>query len=90
MASGALVTGSALRQAVRAGDSATGAKAPTQGKRDITWQCGDRIVHRTFGPGTIESITGDPDDQTIIIDFERDGPKELLLNYAKACLKRAR
>lgn len=44
---------------------------------------GDRVSHERFGPGTIISIEGQPPNTTATVDFEKEGPKKLLLRFAK-------
>ncbi len=43
---------------------------------------GDRVVHDTFGMGTVVSLEGADDKQVASIDFGSEGVKRLLLRYA--------
>jgi DNA helicase II / ATP-dependent DNA helicase PcrA len=44
---------------------------------------GDPVHHERFGNGIIISIEGQPPNTTATVDFEKDGPKKLLLRFAK-------
>lgn len=45
---------------------------------------GDRVSHEKFGDGTVEtiSVTKDPKDSKIEVNFDRGGAKKLLLKFA--------
>ena len=85
MQDGALMRGSALRQAVKARGSSSGAKAIDK-PADLA--VGDRVSHATFGRGVIASMQQDGDDDLVEIDFDDHGPKELILQYALAKMKK--
>ena len=60
-------------------DSATKAKA----KRDIpSLSPGDRVLHDSFGMGSVVSLDGMGDNAVASIDFGSEGVKRLLLRYA--------
>jgi DNA helicase-2/ATP-dependent DNA helicase PcrA len=44
---------------------------------------GERVLHSTFGEGTVLEITGDGDNRKARIDFDDFGEKQLLLKYAR-------
>jgi DNA helicase-2/ATP-dependent DNA helicase PcrA len=41
------------------------------------------VVHPKFGPGVIVSVQGRGGDARVMVNFRRDGMKELALEYAK-------
>ena len=43
---------------------------------------GDRVLHDSFGMGTVVSLEGQGDKSVASIDFGSDGVKRLLLRYA--------
>jgi DNA helicase-2/ATP-dependent DNA helicase PcrA len=43
---------------------------------------GERVMHGTFGSGTIREITGFGKDTKVTVDFESVGRKRLLVRYA--------
>ena len=43
---------------------------------------GDRVVHDSFGMGTVVSLEGQGDKSVASIDFGSEGVKRLLLRYA--------
>jgi DNA helicase II / ATP-dependent DNA helicase PcrA len=43
---------------------------------------GDRVIHDSFGMGTVVSLEGEGDKQVASIDFGSEGVKRLLLRYA--------
>ena len=45
-------------------------------------QPGQRIIHATFGRGTVVVLRGPPDARVAIIEFDKHGAKELQLNFA--------
>ena len=51
--------------------------------RDIpSLEPGDRVVHDSFGMGTVVALEGVDDKQVASIDFGSEGVKRLLLRYA--------
>lgn len=42
-------------------------------------KCGARVVHRSFGAGTVSSIEKSPSGTKIIVNFEEEGAKTLLV-----------
>jgi len=44
---------------------------------------GDRVSHRVFGPGTVQQVYRENDNEKIDILFDISGKKTLLLTYAK-------
>jgi len=47
------------------------------------WQVGQDVVHPKFGPGVIVSVQGRGSDARVMVNFRREGMKELALEYAK-------
>jgi len=47
------------------------------------WRVGQDVVHPKFGPGVIVSVHGRGADARVMVNFRRDGMKELALEYAK-------
>jgi len=47
------------------------------------WRIGQDVVHPKFGPGVIVSVHGRGSDARVMVNFRRDGMKELALEYAK-------
>jgi DNA helicase-2/ATP-dependent DNA helicase PcrA len=47
------------------------------------WRIGQDVVHPKFGPGVIVSVRGRGSDTRVMVNFRRDGMKELALEYAK-------
>jgi ATP-dependent DNA helicase UvrD/PcrA len=47
------------------------------------WRVGQDVVHPKFGPGVIVSVQGRGADTRVMVNFRRDGMKELALEYAK-------
>jgi ATP-dependent DNA helicase UvrD/PcrA len=47
------------------------------------WRIGQDVVHPKFGPGVIVSVRGRGADTRVMVNFRRDGMKELALEYAK-------
>ena len=43
---------------------------------------GERVVHQTFGSGTITEISGFGRDLRVTVDFDTAGRKKLLVRYA--------
>jgi DNA helicase-2/ATP-dependent DNA helicase PcrA len=43
---------------------------------------GDRVVHDSFGMGTVVSVQGTGDQSVAAVDFGSEGVKRLLLRYA--------
>ena len=48
-----------------------------------SWRVGQDVVHPKFGPGVIVSVHGRGADARVMVNFRRDGMKELALEYAK-------
>ena len=44
---------------------------------------GERVVHPTFGSGSVVEISGFGRDIKVTIDFDQAGRKKLLLRYAE-------
>ncbi len=44
---------------------------------------GMRIRHNRFGMGTITEVTDNPGQETINVTFDQEGPKKLMLRFAK-------
>jgi DNA helicase-2/ATP-dependent DNA helicase PcrA len=66
--------GSNLRPTTQVGDD-----RPADGDQ---LQPGQRIIHATFGRGTVVVLRGPPDARVAIIEFDKHGAKELQLNFA--------
>src|SRR5262249_46625302 len=47
------------------------------------WRIGQDVVHPRFGAGVIVSVHGRGADARVLVNFRRDGMKELALEYAK-------
>jgi DNA helicase-2/ATP-dependent DNA helicase PcrA len=47
------------------------------------WRIGQDVVHPKFGLGVIVSVRGRGSDTRVMVNFRRDGMKELALEYAK-------
>jgi DNA helicase-2/ATP-dependent DNA helicase PcrA len=47
-----------------------------------TLSAGDRVVHGSFGPGTVVAVQGHGDQAVASVDFGSNGVKRLLLRYA--------
>jgi DNA helicase-2/ATP-dependent DNA helicase PcrA len=43
---------------------------------------GERVVHGTFGSGSVAEISGFGRDLKVTVDFDQGGRKKLLLRYA--------
>jgi DNA helicase-2/ATP-dependent DNA helicase PcrA len=43
---------------------------------------GERVLHETFGPGSVVEISGFGRDLKVTVNFDEAGPKKLLLRYA--------
>jgi DNA helicase-2/ATP-dependent DNA helicase PcrA len=100
---GLLMSGSALKAALRSKGSAQGLAA----KRSIAARntapvddapvvlSGDpyrpqqAIVHATFGPGVVRQLTGPSSDRRITIDFADGSSRELLMQFAGSKLRAA-
>ena len=72
--SGLIKKGSNLRPTTQVGDD-----RPADGDQ---LQPGQRIIHATFGRGTVVVLRGPPDARVAIIEFDKHGAKELQLNFA--------
>ena len=62
--------------------SATVSKRASGTKTVISLEPGDRVVHDSFGMGTVVAVEGMGDKTTATIDFGSAGVKRLLLRYA--------
>ena len=55
----------------------------TKNKRPVpSVEAGDRVVHDTFGMGTVVALQGSGDKTVASIDFGSEGVKRLLMRYA--------
>ncbi|MFW5830536.1 MAG: ATP-dependent helicase [Planctomycetota bacterium] len=85
---GALVTGSALLSAARAGGSlGTVERTYKDGNEPVVFETdpyrpGDRVEHALFGPGTVQECRGRVDARDIVIAFDDAGIKKLQLAFA--------
>ena len=43
---------------------------------------GERVLHATFGSGTVKEVTGFGKDTKVTVDFDDVGRKRLLVRYA--------
>jgi DNA helicase-2/ATP-dependent DNA helicase PcrA len=50
---------------------------------DLPFQLGQRVNHKIFGEGTVLTYEGSGDHARIQINFDREGTKWLVVNYAK-------
>ena len=58
-------------------------QARTTGSRPVvSLAAGDRVLHPTFGMGTVVSTSGAGDRAEASVDFGSEGVKRLLLRYA--------
>ncbi len=55
----------------------------SSGTAVVTLNSGDRVVHDTFGMGTVVSVAGAAEKSEATIDFGSGGVKRLLLRYAR-------
>ncbi len=55
----------------------------SNGTTAVSWQKGDRIVHKVFGAGVITAVTPMGNDQLLEIHFEKVGVKKIMANFAK-------
>ena len=71
-------------QARRFGSAAVQADAEARGrKREVpSLAPGDRVLHDTFGMGSVVTVEGVADKAVASIDFGSQGVKRLLLRYA--------
>ena len=58
-------------------------KTPVNPQDVMGFYPGERVLHSTFGEGTVLEITGDGDNRKARIDFDDFGEKQLLLKYAR-------
>ncbi|MEJ7628128.1 MAG: DNA helicase PcrA [Nocardioidaceae bacterium] len=62
---------------------ALAAPKPTAGSRPVpSLQPGDRVMHDSFGLGTVVSVQGQADKAVASVDFGSSGVKRLLLRYS--------
>lgn len=52
------------------------------GSAPSAWKPGDRVLHKTFGAGTIQSVTPMGNDYLLVIAFEAAGVKKIMANFA--------
>jgi DNA helicase-2/ATP-dependent DNA helicase PcrA len=45
-------------------------------------EIGDRVRHRHWGPGTVVQVDGAGDRAEVLVDFDEQGRKRLLLAWA--------
>jgi DNA helicase-2/ATP-dependent DNA helicase PcrA len=43
---------------------------------------GERVVHKTFGSGSVVTVSGFGRDLKVVVDFDEVGEKRLLARYA--------
>jgi DNA helicase-2/ATP-dependent DNA helicase PcrA len=56
---------------------------PTAGTRPVpSLEPGDRVMHDSFGMGTVVSVQGQADKAVASVDFGSSGVKRLLLRYS--------
>lgn len=73
-----------LLQEVRLGGSITSAPAPRPGSgRDSGIALGQRVCHKVFGEGTVLQVEGSGQNARVQVNFDREGAKWLVLQYAK-------
>ena len=73
----------------RSGDEPLVKKAAAKSAGDaFGFVVGDRISHKKFGEGIVESLSGSGDDARIRINFDKAGSKELLLALAARSLQK--
>jgi hypothetical protein len=46
------------------------------------YKVGDKVVHKTYGEGIIQSISGEGINKMVSVNFDKIGIKNLLLEYA--------
>ena len=80
LASGLIKKGSHLRPGTQAGDDSALPGDPLA--------AGERLVHQTFGRGTVIALRGPAGTRAAIIEFDKHGPKELHLAFAMAKISR--
>ncbi len=49
----------------------------------VVWKAGDRVLHKTFGEGVIQSTTPMGNDVLLTILFEQVGVKKIMANFAR-------
>jgi DNA helicase-2/ATP-dependent DNA helicase PcrA len=80
--SGGYVESSATSR-VRGSTRTLPAPQPTAGTRPVpSLAAGDRVVHDTFGLGTVVTVDGQADKAVASVDFGSSGVKRLLLRYS--------
>ena len=63
--------------------TATAPPKPTKGSRPVpSLAPGDRVLHDSFGMGTVVTVEGQADKAVASIDFGSEGVKRLLLRYS--------
>lgn len=81
LASGLIKRGSHLRPGTQAGDDCAIAGDPIA--------AGDRIIHQTFGRGTVLALRGPAETRAAVIAFDKHGSKELQLAFAMPKISKA-
>lgn len=64
-----------------AGGRALGAVKFIGDLRRGMWRAGDQVRHDLFGPGTVRSVRGTDIQAEVMIDFDKEGLKTLLLAF---------
>ena len=67
--------------ALRQKGSVAGTSPATSGAGQ-TWQVGDKVIHKTFGQGTIVKVAKAGKDQLLSVAFASQGIKDLMAAYA--------
>ena len=57
--------------------------AGSRSKADISYTAGEKVLHNTFGEGTILSVKKMSNDAMLEIAFEKVGTKRIMANFAK-------
>lgn len=57
--------------------------AGSRSKADISYTAGEKVMHNTFGEGTILSVKKMSNDAMLEIAFEKVGTKRIMANFAK-------
>ncbi len=70
------------RAEIIGGGITTSAAKPTVGAVG-SWQAGDRVRHKTFGDGCIQSVQPMGNDLLLTIAFEQVGTKKIMATFAK-------
>ncbi len=57
--------------------------AQQQPAAEFHFNCGDRVLHKTFGIGTLKAKTPMGSDFLLEVDFDKVGTKKIMANFAK-------